>query len=87
MEFGALTMILFTPLDNTYLSRSHWTSRDLDFQKAWIDRFQTPKQSPKLERSEQAFKLVQPVVPSQGRLKLWTSDLRAFFLNLNPAGL
>ena len=21
----------------------------------------------------------------QGRLKLWTSDLRAFFLNLNPA--
>ena len=24
---------------------------------------------------------------SQGRLKLWTSDLRAFFLNLNPAGI
>ena len=23
----------------------------------------------------------------QGRLKLWTSDLRAFFLNLNPAGI
>ena len=23
----------------------------------------------------------------QGRLNLWTSDLRAFFLNLNPAGI
>ena len=23
----------------------------------------------------------------QGRLKLWTSDLRAFLLNLNPAGI
>ena len=33
---------------------------------------------------------VWPAAPdtlSQGRLKLWTSDLRAFFLNLNPAGI